>query len=54
MKSFVLKVCNEWLVDWFERTPGEAKTIITTANQAARARIAAAQARKLARPGWPS
>ena len=49
MKSFVLKVCNEWLVDWFERNPGEAKTIITKANQAARARIAAAQARKLAR-----
>jgi DNA gyrase subunit B len=49
MKSFVQKVCNEWLVDWFERNPGEAKTIITKANQAARARIAAAQARKLAR-----
>jgi len=49
MKSFVLKVCNEWLVDWFERNPGEAKTIITKANQAARARLAAAQARKLAR-----
>jgi DNA gyrase subunit B len=49
MKSFVLRVCNEWLVDWFERNPGEAKTIITKANQAARARIAAAQARKLAR-----
>jgi DNA gyrase subunit B len=49
MKSFVLKVCNEWLVDWFERNPGEAKTIITKANQAARARVAAAQARKLAR-----
>jgi DNA gyrase subunit B len=49
MKSFVLKVCNEWLVDWFERNPSEAKTIITKANQAARARMAAAQARKLAR-----
>ena len=49
MKSFVQKVCNEWLVDWFERNPGEAKTIITKAGQAARARIAAAQARKLAR-----
>jgi DNA gyrase subunit B len=49
MKSFVLKVCNEWLVDWFERNPSEAKTIITKANQAARARLAAAQARKLAR-----
>jgi DNA gyrase subunit B len=49
MKGFVQKVCNEWLVDWFERNPGEAKTIITKANQAARARLAAAQARKLAR-----
>jgi DNA gyrase subunit B len=49
MKSFVQKVCNEWLVDWFERNPGEAKTIISKASQAARARIAAAQARKLAR-----
>jgi DNA gyrase subunit B len=49
MRSFVLKVCNEWLTDWFERNPGEAKTIITKASQAARARIAAAQARRLAR-----
>jgi DNA gyrase subunit B len=49
MKGFVQKVCNEWLADWFERNPGEAKTIITKANAAARARIAAAQARKLAR-----
>jgi DNA gyrase subunit B len=49
MKSFVLKVCNEWLADWFERNPGEAKTIITKANAAARARMAAAQARRLAR-----
>ena len=48
-KSFVQRVCNEWLVDWFDRNPGEAKTIITKASQAARARIAAAQARKLAR-----
>jgi len=49
MKSFVQRTCNEWLVDWLERNPGEAKTIITKASQAARARIAAAQARKLAR-----
>jgi DNA gyrase subunit B len=49
VKSFVLKVCNEWLADWLERNPGEAKTIITKANAAARARLAAAQARKLAR-----
>ncbi len=49
VKSFVQKVCNEWLVDWFERNPAEAKTIIGKAGQAARARLAAAQARKLAR-----
>jgi DNA gyrase subunit B len=49
MKSFVQKACNEWLVDWFERNPAEARTIITKAFAAARARLAAAQARKLAR-----
>ncbi|HCU51900.1 MAG TPA: DNA topoisomerase IV subunit B, partial [Micromonosporaceae bacterium] len=49
VKSFVQKVCNEWLADWLERNPAEAKTIIGKANQAARARMAAAQARKLAR-----
>ncbi|HEX8632211.1 MAG TPA: ATP-binding protein, partial [Catenuloplanes sp.] len=48
-KSFVQKAANEWLVDWFERNPAEARTIITKASQAARARIAAQQARKLAR-----
>jgi DNA gyrase subunit B len=49
MKGFVQKACNEWLVDWFERNPAEARTIITKASAAARARLAAAQARKLAR-----
>ncbi|MDG4834719.1 DNA topoisomerase (ATP-hydrolyzing) subunit B [Solwaraspora sp. WMMD1047] len=49
VRSFVLKVCNEWLADWLERNPAEAKIIITKASQAARARIAAQQARKLAR-----
>jgi DNA gyrase subunit B len=48
-KSFVQKVCNDWLADWFERNPSEAKTIVTKATQAARARKAAQQARKLAR-----
>ncbi|MFF5231198.1 DNA topoisomerase (ATP-hydrolyzing) subunit B [Dactylosporangium sp. NPDC000521] len=48
-RSFVQKVCNEWLVDWFDRNPAEVKTIITKASQAARARLAASQARKLAR-----
>jgi DNA gyrase subunit B len=49
VKSFVQKVCNEWLADWLERNPAEAKVIIGKASQAARARIAASQARKLAR-----
>jgi DNA gyrase subunit B len=48
-KSFVQKVCNEWLADWFERNPTEGRMIITKATQAARARKAAQQARKLAR-----
>ena len=43
MKSFVQKVCNEWLVDWFDRNPAEARVIITKASQAARARLAAAR-----------
>lgn len=49
VKGFVQKVCNDWLSDWLERNPGEAKTVITKASQAARARAAAAQARRLAR-----
>jgi DNA gyrase subunit B len=49
VKSFVQRVCNEWLVDWLERNPSEAKMIILKATAAARARIAAQQARKLAR-----
>ncbi len=53
VRSFVLKACNEWLIDWFERNPGEAKTVIIKASSAARARIAAAQARQLARRKSP-
>jgi DNA gyrase subunit B len=49
VKGFVQKIANEHLVDWFERNPAEARIIITKASQAARARIAAQQARKLAR-----
>ncbi|HEX2902847.1 MAG TPA: DNA topoisomerase (ATP-hydrolyzing) subunit B [Jatrophihabitans sp.] len=48
-RSFVQKVCNEWLADWFERNPSEGRLIVTKATQAARARKAAQQARKLAR-----
>jgi DNA gyrase subunit B len=48
-KSFVQKVCNDQLRDWFDRNPGEAKDIITKSMQAARARVAARQARDLTR-----
>jgi len=48
-KSFVQRVCNDHLRDWFERNPGEAKAIIIKSTQAARARIAARQARDLTR-----
>ena len=48
-KSFVQRVCNEHLRAWFESNPGEAKAIIIKSSQAARARIAARQARDLTR-----
>jgi DNA gyrase subunit B len=51
-KSFVQRVCNEHLRDWFDRNPGEAKAIIIKSTQAARARIAARQARELTRKGY--
>ncbi len=49
VKSFVQKVCNDWLQDWLERTPDQARVIITKAAQAAQARIAARKARDLTR-----
>jgi DNA gyrase subunit B len=48
-KSFVQKATREWLKDWFDRNPAEGKVVVQKANQAARARLAAQQARKLAR-----
>ena len=48
-KSFVQKACNDQLRAWFESNPGEAKAIVIKATQAARARIAARQARDLTR-----
>src|SRR6202043_2229035 len=48
-KSFVQKAVNEHLPNWFEENPGEAKEIITKSLQAARARLAARQARDLTR-----
>jgi DNA gyrase subunit B len=50
-RSFVQRVCNEHLRDWLDRNPGEAKAIVIKATQAARARIAARQARDLTRKG---
>jgi DNA gyrase subunit B len=49
VKSFVQRVCNEWLQDWFERNPTEAKTIINKAVGSAQARMAARKARELVR-----
>ncbi len=48
-KSFVQKACNEWITDWFERNPTEAKTIISKAVSSAQARAAARKARDLVR-----
>jgi DNA gyrase subunit B len=48
-KTFVQKTVNDWFADWLERNPAEARTIITKASSAARARKAAQEARKLAR-----
>jgi DNA gyrase subunit B len=49
VKSFVQRVCNEWLADWFERNPIEAKTIVNKAVSSAQARLAARKARELVR-----
>jgi DNA gyrase subunit B len=48
-KTFVQQVCNDWLKAWFDSHPSEAKAVVTKITQAARARKAAQQARKLAR-----
>jgi DNA gyrase subunit B len=48
-QSFVQRAMNEHLRDWLDRNPGEAKEVINKATQAARARIAARQARDLTR-----
>jgi len=49
IKSFVQRVSNEWLADWFERNPTEAKVIVNKAVQSAQARLAARKARELVR-----
>jgi DNA gyrase subunit B len=48
-KGFVQKVVGERLKDWLEEHPSEGKDVILKATQAARARIAARQARDLTR-----
>src|SRR4051794_26192922 len=48
-KTFVQQVCNDKLGMWFEANPAEAKTVVNKISQAARARKAAQQARKLSR-----
>ncbi|WP_433505055.1 DNA topoisomerase (ATP-hydrolyzing) subunit B [Pseudonocardia halophobica] len=49
VKSFVQKISNEWLSDWFERNPAEAKIIVNKAVSSAQARLAARKARELVR-----
>ncbi|HET8588829.1 MAG TPA: DNA topoisomerase (ATP-hydrolyzing) subunit B [Nakamurella sp.] len=48
-KSFVQVACNEWLTDWFERNPTDAKKIVSKAVSSAQARAAARKARDLVR-----
>ncbi len=49
MRSLVEKITNEKLADWLEEHPPEGRQIVTKALQAARARIAAREARDLTR-----
>ncbi len=46
VRSLVEKATNERLKEWFEEHPNEAKAMVTKAGNAARARIAATQARQ--------
>jgi DNA gyrase subunit B len=49
VKGVVEALVNDKLADWFDRNPGNAKTIISKCVEAARARLAARKARDLAR-----
>ena len=49
MRSAVEKATNEKLGDWLEEHPSEARQVLNKATQAARARVAARQARDLTR-----
>lgn len=53
MRSLVERVTNEKLVDWLEEHPPEARQLVQKAIQAARARIAARQARDATRRKSP-
>ncbi len=48
-RSFVQRVVNDRLGDWFERNPGEGRDIVRKSQAAAAARIAARRARDIAR-----
>ena len=48
-RSFVQRIVNDRLGDWFERNPAEGKEIVRKSQAAAQARIAARKARDLAR-----
>jgi DNA gyrase subunit B len=48
-KTFVQTTCNEWLADWFERNPSDAKAVVTKAVSSAQARMAARKAKELVR-----
>jgi DNA gyrase subunit B len=49
MRSLVETTVNEHLMTWLEEHPGDAKRIVTKSSQAAKARLAAKQARDLTR-----
>jgi DNA gyrase subunit B len=51
IKGFVQKVVREHLKEWFEQNPNEGKEVIRKVQQAARARMAARNARDLSRKG---
>jgi DNA gyrase subunit B len=48
-KAFVQRIAGDFLGDWFERNPNQAKDVIRKALQAATARMAARKARETAR-----
>ncbi|TWF94581.1 DNA topoisomerase (ATP-hydrolyzing) subunit B [Saccharopolyspora dendranthemae] len=49
VKSFVQTTAFEWLTDWFERNPADARTIVNKAVSSAQARMAARKAKELVR-----